>query len=134
MRAIYAIVCVALVGCAEPRPLPVCPAGLHAMGRVELYFGQQIPGGAAVSIDEWTRFRDEVLTAQFPDGFTVTDGSGQWRADKTGPITRETTKVVTAILPTATAPKAAEAVAKSYRERFHQDAVGIALDGVCANF
>ena len=52
----------------------------------ELFFGRSIAGRGPLSDAEWAGFAAEVVTPNFPDGFTVMDGEGQWRNPATGTI------------------------------------------------
>lgn len=61
--------------------------------RTELYFGLLKRDGSVVTEDEWKDFLDKQVTPRFPDGFTVLDGSGQYR-DKKGVIAKERSKVL----------------------------------------
>ena len=61
--------------------------------RTELYFGRSKRDGSIVTDEEWTKFLNDVVTPRFPDGFTVLDGTGQYR-DKTGTIVKEPSKVL----------------------------------------
>lgn len=72
-----------------------------AWARTELYFGlrrEGEPGGEADrgpwSEARWQRFLDEVVTPEFPAGFTVLDAYGQWRREDDGRIYRLVSKVV----------------------------------------
>ncbi len=53
----------------------------------ELFFGRNIRGRAPLTEAEWRAFAAEIVTPNFPDGFTVFDGDGQWQ----NPATREIT-------------------------------------------
>jgi hypothetical protein len=74
---------------------------------VQLYFGRAIPGGGEVDETAWTSFVAAELGPRFPDGFTVLDATGQWRAPETGAITRERTKLVEIAAPAPPRPRAA---------------------------
>ena len=50
----------------------------------ELFFGRGIPGRAPLSEAEWRDFAAEIVTPNFPDGFTAFDAEGQWRNPATG--------------------------------------------------
>ena len=50
----------------------------------ELFFGRDIAGRAPLSEAEWRDFAAEIITPNFPDGFTVFDAEGQWRNPATG--------------------------------------------------
>ena len=43
---------------------------------------------------EWRAFAAEIVTPNFPDGFTVFDGEGQWRNPATGRIAQDPTKIL----------------------------------------
>ncbi|MEZ5285088.1 MAG: DUF3574 domain-containing protein [Vicinamibacterales bacterium] len=58
-----------------------------------LFFGLRT-GDGVVSAEQWSRFLEEVVTPRFPDGFTVVDASGQWRAAGDAHITVEPSRVV----------------------------------------
>src|SRR5215831_2244363 len=70
-------------------PLP----GQKPMQVAHLFFGRAIPGRGPLTNREWSRFAAEVLTPNFPDGFTAYDADGQWLNDKLHRIVRERSKV-----------------------------------------
>ncbi len=41
-----------------------------------LYFGCSVAGRAEVSDKEWREFRDQVISPELPNGYTVLDGQG----------------------------------------------------------
>jgi len=101
----------------------------------ELFFGRKIKDGGFVSDAEWSRFAAEIVTPNFPDGFTAFDASGQWRNPRTGAIARDPTKVL--IIAVKRSPELAgrlQAVIDAYKSRFHQQSVGIITRDSCANF
>jgi hypothetical protein len=110
-------------------------ASQKAMTEAQLFFGRDIPGGGQVSDDDWSKFANDVVAADFPNGFTVTDADGAWRDAKTGGAVHERSKIVQ-IDGRATLDFARKVrhIAESYRARFHQDAVGIVTREVCAAF
>ena len=55
----------------------------------ELFFGRDIAGRAPLSEAEWRAFAAEIVTPNFPDGFTAFDAEGQWRNPATGTIARD---------------------------------------------
>jgi hypothetical protein len=128
----------ALVGCvpaAPGAPAPAsCPADSLAWIRDVLYLGRSIPGGGTVSDADWSRFVAEVLGPAFPDGFTVLEGTGQWRSAD-GTVASEASLVVSILH--ADSPDAAAKllrVGASYRERFRQEAVLHEHQRVCVTF
>ena len=84
---------------------------------------------------EWADFVRTELTPDFPDGFTVIDAEGQWFNPGTRHIGREATKLVQIAAPDGeTTAAGVAAVVQAYRQRFHQDAVGMTSAPVCATF
>src|SRR5487761_1103704 len=98
-----------LSGCAAPpaqraSPLPPAPYSclLPAERRMlvaELFFARGISGRAPVTDAEWAEFAAQTVTPNFPDGFTVFDGQGQWRNPHTGHLARDPTKVLLVAAP-----------------------------------
>lgn len=130
---IAAVGLMALAGCAMPHPGACLLPTQKPMLSVDLYFGRDIAGRAALSDAEWADFAARVITPQFPGGFTVLDASGQWLNPQTGTITQEPSKLVRAIVPAGGNISArVKAVSLAYRQRFHQLQVGIVSAPVCA--
>ena len=129
--------CVALAACSLDAPAPTrgdragCALpGEQRMTVVRLYFGSGQASDAA-----WDAFAARVVTAQFPDGFTVTDGAGQWRNPATGGVARERSKVLEVAVPAGAdiAAKVA-AVSEAYKAEFHQQSVGVVTFRACGAF
>ena len=74
---------------------PVPPLAAVCTQRVydRLFFGLGSSDGA-VSDAEWSRFLAGVITPRFPDGLTVIEAHGQWRAHGADGITVERSRVV----------------------------------------
>lgn len=105
------------------------------MVEVQLFFGRDIEVRGQVTKNEWADFAATVLTRQFPDGFTVSDGEGQWRDPKTKAAIHEQSKIVTVVTPQSPAlARKLTGVMEAYRTRFHQQSVGIVTRPVCAAF
>ena len=101
----------------------------------ELFFGRNIPGREPLTDAEWTTFAADTITPNFPDGFTVFDGDGQWQNPATGRIARERTKIVlVAAKPGADFAPRLTAVIDAYKLRFHQQSVGVITGDSCAAF
>jgi len=116
---------------AERCPLP----GQKQMLIVKMYFGQSMPGGHAIPPRAWTRFLSANVTPRFPDGFTVYDAYGQWMDPKMPRPSQERTKVVEIAASDSLAARTAITdIARSYRETFHQQSVGIVTSTSCAAF
>lgn len=106
----------------------------------ELFFGRNIAGRGPLTEAEWAAFATGTITPNFPDGFTVFDGSGQWQNPATQkPATQKIARDPTKILLVAakrTPDLAARltAVMDSYKAQFHQQSVGIVTRDSCASF
>jgi hypothetical protein len=101
----------------------------------ELFFGRNVKGRGPVSDAEWARFAADTITPNFPDGFTVLDGYGQWRNPATGVIARDPTKIL--LVAAKRGPDLADrlnAVMDAYKSRFRQQSVGIITRDSCAAF
>ena len=101
----------------------------------ELFFGRTVPGRGPLTDAEWGRFDAETVTPNFPDGFTVFDGEGQWRDPRTHRTVRERTKILLAAVKRS--PQLAgrlAAVIDAYKARFRQSAVGLITRDSCASF
>ncbi|MGD0144255.1 MAG: DUF3574 domain-containing protein [Rhizomicrobium sp.] len=101
----------------------------------QLFFGRDIAGRAPLTDVEWSDFAAGVIAKNFPDGFTVGDGQGQWLDPKTRRVVQERSKIV--IVAAAPAPDLArriEAVTDAYRLRFHQESVGALSTTECGSF
>jgi hypothetical protein len=106
-----------------------------AMVSAELYLGRSIRGRHDVSEQEWSAFVERVVAVQFPDGFTVHDGAGEWRDPVTRATVRERTKILTILAPaTAELGQRLQSVADDYKKEFHQQSVGIVTSEACAAF
>ena len=101
----------------------------------ELFLGRGIRGRAPLSDAEWAEFAAHTITPNFPDGFTVFDGEGQWRNPRTGQIARQRTKILlVAARPVPDLAGHLAAVIDAYKMRFHQQSVGLITREVCAAF
>jgi len=99
-----------------------------------LFFGRDIAGRGTVTDADWAAFAAAEVTPRFPDGFTASDGQGQWR-DPAGRITHEPSKIV--VIATEPAPDLAPrlaAVIDAYKTRFHQQSVGLLTTPACGGF
>lgn len=96
----------------------------------QLFFGRGgVPDAA------WRSFETDVIAAQFPDGFTVTNGHGAWRDPASGKRSEERSTIVTIAVPAATQNAARiQAVRAAYKARFHQQSVGAVSAYACAAF
>jgi hypothetical protein len=129
----------AFAGVAGPQPAPFNPGCIlpdqQQMVIAELFFARSIPRRAKLSEAEWHEFAAEIVTPNFPDGFTAYDAEGQWRNPATGAVAREPTKVLLVAAPPGPdlAPRLS-AVIEAYKARFRQQSIGIITRESCAAF
>ena len=123
-----------LTGCAslgrrdEPRD------GLRAAHLERLYFGRNIGDTAVVSDSAWRAFVQETVTPAFPEGATVWEAAGQWRAPD-GTLVRERSFVVELLhLATPEVEARIQRVIDDYKRRFAQQAVLRMVTDVRASF
>ena len=139
MRAVFALSCaVALAGlvagCVSPRAAALCPNGQSRADTVEMVFGRNDGERLAVSEDDWRRFIDEEVTPRFPDGLSVMDVQGQWRAPG-GMLVREPSKIIYLVLDGGPDDPAKIAhIRESYKQRFHQKSVLLVSQMACVSF
>ena len=139
-RAIFTALLMAfLTGCAMPgETVPPSACLLPAqkpMLVAELFFGRNIPVRAPVSEAEWAGFVAQVITPNFPDGFTVFDGAGQWRDPQSGVIAREPPKILlAAAYPRPDLKDRIAATIEAYRARYPQKSVGLLTRWECGAF
>lgn len=82
---------------------------------LRMYFGLSIPTGGGVSLAQWNAFEKDEIAKVF-EGFVVVDSIGYYKGQP------ELSKIITLILKAEDIPKA-EALAKLYAKKFHQDSV-----------
>jgi hypothetical protein len=135
MRSVSSRLCVAglalvLIGCI-PR---VHSDGLKSGHLERLYFGRNIGDTATVSDSAWSGFVRDVLTPAFPEGATVWEAAGQWRAPD-GTLVRERSFVVELLhLVTPDVEARVQRVIDSYKSRFAQQSVLRMVTNVRATF
>jgi hypothetical protein len=114
--------------------LAECPNGLKSTTTAELIFGRDVGTRLGVSAEDWRHFVDSEVSPRFPDGFTAHDAAGQWRGGS-GRLVREPSKVLLIVLSGAPDDNAKlTAIRDAYKARFHQDAVLLIEQTVCAGF
>jgi hypothetical protein len=139
-RFIVAFACVAfLSACAGLAPKPnaaQCPLpGQDRYTVVQLFFGRDIPGRSPLTDAEWDAFAAKSITDQFPDGFTVLDGDGQWYDQASGRTIRERSKILLiAADPDSDLKTRIGTVVSAYKTQFHQNSVGILTSPACGAF
>ena len=110
------------------------PPGLKAAHVERLYFGRNIGDSAVVSDSAWAAFVRDVLTPTFPEGATVWDAAGQWRAPD-GTTVRERSFVVELVhLVTPDVEARVHRVIEAYKQRYAQQSVLRLVMDVWASF
>jgi hypothetical protein len=135
-RALCAVALLGLAGCAPLGAGLSCllPAQ-RPMVVAELFFGRDIPGRGPLTDREWSSFAAAVIAKEFPDGFTVVDGEGQWTDPQTHAPAHEGTKVLIAASPRVDdLPGRIERITDAYRSLFHQQSVGVVTYSACGKF
>ncbi len=124
--------CFVLAACA-PMHERACSRGEHSAIHDSLYFGTDKRNGT-VTADEWTAFLSDTVTPRFPQGLSVWQASGQWRAAD-GAIVRESSNVLDLIHPDdAVSEQAVAEIVGIYKSRFQQEAVLRAKAHACVSF
>jgi len=84
---------------------------------------------------EWNDFVARAITRQFPDGFTVMDGTGQWYDQASGKLLHEQSKILlVAADPESDLKTRIGSVVADYRTQFQQRTVGVITSEACAAF
>ena len=92
-------------------------------------------GRTNVSEAGFVRFLAAEVTPRFPDGFTVIDAKGQWRAPGSSRISKERSKVlVIAMPPGADNDERLQRIVEAYKIRFKQQSVGLIVRPACVAF
>jgi len=145
LRLAPGLAVVVLMGCISP-PTPPAPPQQTApyacllpseqrMLVAELFFGRNVHGRGALTDVEWADFAARTITPNFPDGFTVFDGEGQWLNPQTGHIGRERAKILlVAVKREPDLARRLAAVIDAYKTEFHQQSVGAITRDSCAAF
>jgi hypothetical protein len=104
------------------------------MTAAQLFFGRDIQGRAMVSDAQWRDFLDQEVTPRFPEGFSVSDVSGQYR-DQSGTIVREPSKQLLIVSRDIGVDEAKlNAIRDAYKRRFNQESVLLVEAPVCGGF
>ncbi|HEY1503686.1 MAG TPA: DUF3574 domain-containing protein [Stellaceae bacterium] len=115
---------------------PACP--LPGQGRytiAQIFFGRDIAGRGPLTDAEWDAFAARAITPQFPDGFTVMDGTGQWYDQASGKLIHEPSKILLVVAdPESDLRTRIGSVINAYRAQFKQRSVGVITSEACAAF
>jgi hypothetical protein len=124
----------ALAGCAETPKAGCSKAGQRATA--ELVFGRSSddPAHPLVSEAEFSKFLNDEATPRFPDGLTVIDAQGRWRAPA-GAAIHEPAEMVMIVLPGHLDDRQKlDALREAYKRRYHQQSVLLMTHGDCVSF
>ena len=102
-----------------------CVDRLHGQWwqRTELFFGRNSPAGV-VSEADFQSFLDNVVTPLFPDGLTVIDGKGQFRASAASAPEKEDSKLLILLYAfDKRQSDSVEEIRSRYKQRFQQQSV-----------
>ena len=117
-------------GGAAAQPALQCSGAQKPWVVAELLFGRSRTGDAA-----WRRFLATEVTPRFPDGLTVLEAKGQWRAPGGAKISRErSTVVMIAMPPSADNDERLQRIIDAYKIRFRQQSVGLIVRPACVSF
>ena len=110
--------------------------GTQRPGQIaELLFGRDIGNHVGVSEIAWMHFVAREITPRFPDGLTISNAIGQWRAPAGGRMVREPSKRVEIVLPGHADDEARlDSIVAAYKRRFHQHSVGVIVQSACISF
>ena len=121
---------IAGVTTAHAQPALQCSGAQKPWVVADLLFGR-----SRVSEANWARFLAAEVTPRFPDGFTVLDARGQWRAPGSEKISRERSKMLTiALPPSAENDERLQKIIEAYKTRFKQQSVGLIIRPACVSF
>lgn len=97
-----------------------------------LYFGTAAPQGP-VSREQFESFMRDTVTPRFPQGLTTWNASGQWRGAD-GDTVHEPSHVLLLVhADDAASDQAVAEIIRTYKSRFHQEAVLRVRTAGCAS-
>jgi hypothetical protein len=141
VRHIIVLLCaLSLAACdtlaSKQASVPACPLpGQERYAIAQLFFGRDIPGRGPLTDAEWNDFAAHAITPQFPDGFTVMDGDGQWYDQASGKLIHERSKILlVAADPDSDLKARIGSVIAAYRRQFKQRSVGVITSEACGVF
>jgi hypothetical protein len=128
--AIGLVALVAGFNAARAQPALQCTGAQKSWVVAELLFSRE-----HVSEARWARFLADDVTPRFPDGLTVIDAKGQWRAPGSDKIAKQRSKVVMIAMPPGADNDARlQQIVEAYKARFKQQSVGLVVRPACVSF
>ncbi len=132
MRAPVIIPLIALLACSKSAGAQSlqCSGNHKSWVVAELLFGRD-----RVNESRWSQFLADEVTPRFPDGLTVYEAKGQWRAPGSEAITKQRSKVVMIAMPPGAENDAKlQQIVEVYKKRFSQQSVGLIVRPACVSF
>lgn len=124
-----------LIAAAAPAKASGCIGGGTDRLVVELLFGRNVGTRVGVSNKAFLRFVDTEVTSRFPNGFTLLDTIGQFRAAGSSKIIREPGKqLVIALGDEASELPLVREIIEAYKRRFQQQSVAMIAHRSCVTF
>lgn len=124
-----------IAAAATPAKASDCIGGGTDRLVIELLFGRNIGARVGVTNKAFRRFVDVEVTPRFPDGFTLLDTIGQFRASGSRAIVREPGKqLVIALADEASGLPRVREIIEAYKRRFQQQSVAMIAHRSCVAF
>ena len=118
------------IAAAKAQPALQCSGAQKPWIVADLLFGR-----SRVSEARFARFLAAEVTPRFPDGFTVLEARGQWRAPGGAQISKERSMVVMIAMPPGTDhEERLQKIIEAYKSRFKQQSVGLIIRPACVSF
>ena len=93
------VVCASMLSCSSEAQTNPCPDGTEPYTEYRLFFGRGDADNRQVVTDEdWDKFLEDTITAEFPDGLTVLDAYGQY-TDSDEVLIKGDTKILIILVP-----------------------------------
>ena len=128
-------VCASMLSCSSEAQTNPCPGGTEPYTEYRLFFGRGDADNRQVVTDEdWDKFLEDTITAEFPDGLTVLDAYGQY-TDSAATLIKEDTKVLIILVPLDDGSASGiDRIIEEYKRRFIRTAVLRQVTSTCAVF
>jgi hypothetical protein len=89
-----------------------------------LYLGLSQPDGPNVTATAFAKFLKTEVTPRLSEGYTLLDGQGFWREDRSGKTISEPSRVLIHLHDASPEKNSTiDAIAAAYKQAFHQEAV-----------
>ncbi len=128
--------CAFILSCSSQAQTNPCPDGTDPYTEYRLFFGRgSADNPRAVSDEAWSKFLEDTITVEFPDGLTVLDAYGQYTDTATKRLIKEDTKLLIILVPPdADSTPGIDRIVEEYKSRFAQQGVLREIKATCASF